>query len=82
MKLIVSTQAAKQYRKLQAKDRKKIYQKLKFLEINPYVGKPLQGELDGLYALRAWPYRIIYLIDKSRKQVEVVTILHRQGAYG
>lgn len=69
----------KQLKKIPKTDIKKIAKKLKGLKDDPYAGKPLKGELEGLYALRAWPYRIIYEIGKKR--LIIYSIAHRQGVY-
>jgi mRNA-degrading endonuclease RelE of RelBE toxin-antitoxin system len=33
---------------------------------DPYLGRPLLGELKGKFSLRLWPYRIIYEVSGSR----------------
>ncbi len=49
---------------------------------NPYqVGKPLVGELLGLYSARREEYRLIYAIVDEQLVVEVVRIRHRGTAY-
>jgi mRNA interferase RelE/StbE len=49
---------------------------------NPYgVGKPLLGELEGLYSARRGQYRVIYSIDDDVVTVAVVRIAHRADAY-
>jgi len=45
------------------------------------VGKPLQRELEGVYAARRGPYRILYRIDHLTDQIKVVRIDHRAEAY-
>ena len=45
------------------------------------VGKPLVGELTGLYAARRGDYRVIYEIDDDRKVVIVHRVHHRRVAY-
>jgi mRNA interferase RelE/StbE len=42
------------------------------------VGKPLIGELTGLYAARRGDYRVIYEIDDDRKVVVVHRVQHRR----
>jgi len=79
MKLFLTPQAEKQLKRLPQSNRKKIYKKLSYLEENPNSGKKLLGELGSIWSLKVWPYRIIYLI--RRRQVWVVSILHRQRAY-
>ena len=48
---------------------------------NPFIGKPLRGELVGLWSLRVGDYRVIYLIDEGEKKVILYTIRHRRAAY-
>ena len=81
MKVILSKDARKQYEHLPKSQQKKILKKLKALETNASAGKKLTGELDGIYSLRAWPYRILYEIDEKSKKIEIHKIAHRQGAY-
>jgi len=45
------------------------------------VGKPLIGELTGLYAARRGDYRVIYEIDDDRKVVVVHRVQHRRVVY-
>lgn len=81
MKVELADKAKQQLKKLPKNEQKKVVRKLKLLESIPFSGKKLGGELTELYALRAWPYRIIYTIDQKRQEITVNSILHRQGAY-
>ena len=45
------------------------------------VGKPLAGELTGLYSARRGDYRVIYEIDDDRKAVVVHRVQHRRVVY-
>ena len=45
------------------------------------VGKPLVGELAGLYSAQRGDYRVIYEIDDDRKVVTVHRVQHRRVAY-
>lgn len=76
---ILSKQAEKDFSRLPKVNKKRIIKKIKILRNEPFSGKPLVGELKGLFSVRAWPYRIIY--EYSRKFIVVHRILHRQGAY-
>jgi mRNA-degrading endonuclease RelE of RelBE toxin-antitoxin system len=42
------------------------------------VGKPLVGELTGLYSARRGDYRVIHQIDDDRKVVIVHRVQHRR----
>ena len=81
MEVIVTPKALKQYNHLPKSDQTKIKKKLMHLENDPQEGKKLSGEYADLRSVRAWPYRIIYYIDNSKKKIFVVTIAHRQGVY-
>lgn len=80
MRVIITPKAQEHYRKLPKLQQAKIKRKLLLIEENPYIGKKLEGELFGQLTVRAWPYRIIYEIDKN-KIVYITSIIHRQGAY-
>lgn len=81
MELIFSKNAQKHYSHIPKQDQAKIKKKLSALQQVPFIGKKLAGELLGYRSLRAWPYRIIYIVNEIEKKVEVTDILHRQGAY-
>lgn len=81
MKIIVTPEAQAQYTKLPKSEQYKIKKKLKMIEENPYIGKKLSGDLKRKWSVRAWPYRIIYEIIKSREIIYIDAITHRQGAY-
>lgn len=77
----VTPKALKQYNNLPKVEQAKIKKKLLALELNVQEGKKLSGEYAELRSLRAWPYRIIYYIDKAQEKIFIVTIAHRQGVY-
>ena len=81
MKVALSKDAQKQYERLPKAQQAKVLKKILGLEQNPNSGKKLEGELRGFFSLRAWPYRILYEINKSKQIIEVHKIAHRQGAY-
>ncbi|MBI2019431.1 type II toxin-antitoxin system RelE/ParE family toxin [Candidatus Daviesbacteria bacterium] len=81
MQVIVTPEAQKQFNKLPRQTQAKIRKKLLLLEKDFLMGKKLEGELSNYRSVRAWPYRIIYFIEKSHSKVYVVSVAHRQGAY-
>lgn len=81
MDVVVTPKAEKQYNRLPKNQQQKIKKRLLILEKSPLEGKKLGGELEETYSLRAWPYRILYLINRKKNKIFVVTIAHRQGAY-
>ena len=81
MRVLVTPKALKQYNHLSKSERLKVKKKISALEHDPQEGKKLSGEYAKLRSLKAWPYRIIYYIDNTRRTVFIVTIAHRQGVY-
>lgn len=45
------------------------------------IGKPLRGELAGIWTARRGTYRVLYRVDEELHEVIVVRIEHRQDAY-
>jgi mRNA interferase RelE/StbE len=45
------------------------------------VGKPLRGQLEGIFSARRGTYRVLYEIVEEPRQVVVYRIEHRRGAY-
>jgi len=81
MKVFLTNTANRQKNKLPKAEQKKVEKQLAYLGEDPLSGKKLLGKYKGLRSLRVWPYRIIYSIDKNKKEIWIVSILHRQGAY-
>lgn len=79
-KLYLTPQAQKDIKEIPKNELIKIKRKLLLIEQRPYNGKKLVGRLTGLFSLRAWPYRIIYLINKKH-EVWIVHVMHRQEGY-
>ncbi|GAB4100777.1 type II toxin-antitoxin system RelE/ParE family toxin [Sinomonas halotolerans] len=52
------------------------------LSENPHrLGKQLAEPLFPLYSARRGTYRVIYRLDDSRRELEVVAVTHRKDAY-
>lgn len=81
MQVVITPKALSHCKRFPKNEMLKIRQRIKLLELNPHFGKKLEGKFAGAYSLRAWPYRIIYIIEKEKKTIFVVSILHRQGVY-
>jgi len=45
------------------------------------VGKPLRGELAGIYSARRGTYRVLYRLHDQNREVIVVRIEHRRDSY-
>jgi addiction module RelE/StbE family toxin len=67
--------------KLHPENKKVIRQALHELRQKPYDGNPLQGELSGLWSLKAKRYRVLYRISEEANYIDVLYIGHRRDVY-
>jgi addiction module RelE/StbE family toxin len=81
MKIVYSTKAANQFRKLPKPEQRKARRKIEFLSQEPYLGKKLSGEFSDFWIVRSWPYRIMYQILSENQLITIVRIEHRQSVY-
>ena len=79
--IIIKPKAQKRLHSLSKKDQKKIATLIDILKEKPLAGKQLEGKYEGFHSLRAWLYRIIYMVDHKIITVTVVKIEHRKDAY-
>lgn len=79
VQIIITPQAKKDFSKLQKKDQNKIQKRLSYLEHDIYAGKRLTGKYKDIFSLRAWPFRIFYLLQNNI--IFITHIEHRQSAY-
>ena len=77
----LSKKAEKSLEKIDKRFKTRIESVIDALSIDPFIGKPLEGEYKGLRSCRVWPYRIIYQIYKYELVILVINIRHRQSAY-
>ena len=80
-KVITLVRAKKQLSRLPRKEQQRIVHALMSLGSDPFRGKQLHGNYEGAWAIRVWPYRIIYTIEKHLVTVTVVRIGHRKDVY-
>jgi mRNA interferase RelE/StbE len=45
------------------------------------AGKPLRGDLGGIYSARRGTYRVLYRINEGLREVVVLCIDHRRDVY-
>lgn len=79
--IVLTKRARKECDKLPKEFRSRVERAIDSLALTPFAGKKLEGEWGGYWALRSWPYRIIYVIQKEIVTVTVIHIDHRQGVY-
>jgi len=78
----VTPTAHRQLRKLPERYATAAVELLPAIAANPKrLGKPLRFELDGRWAARRGPYRVIYALDAKARTVVVLTVAHRADAY-
>lgn len=69
------------YESLQGKHKTQVGNGLDRLSRDPFMGKPLKGELKGYCSYRVGVYRILYSIRHHEVLVEVLRIQHRKEVY-
>ena len=82
-RLLVKASAAKEVEAVGSKeDRRRIVEKIAALGSNPrrHNSEKLAG-YDDRYRVRQGHYRIVYLIDDSRKEVTIFKVGHRKDVY-
>ncbi len=68
-------------KKLDKQKQKRILNKLEQLKDNPQIGKPLTGNLAGIWSLRIGKYRALYRIYKEKLIIIILTIGYRKNIY-
>lgn len=68
----LSQRAKNDLKKADLKYKARILLALSGLRNNPYSGKKLDGEYQDYFAIRVWPYRIIYQVFKNELLVIVI----------
>jgi mRNA interferase RelE/StbE len=79
--IIFRSRAEKFIKKLDKNIQTQIFKKILILQKNPRIGKPLVGNLTGLWRLRCGKYRIIYEIKEQELFVYILDIGHRKNIY-
>jgi len=80
-RVILSNRAARDLRSLPSTDGRAILAALDALADDPRAGKPLVGELAGVWSLRRGDFRILYRLDDDATRVEIARIAHRRDVY-
>lgn len=47
------------------------------LSSDPFMGEKMSGKLEDYRKIRVWPYRIIYRVEKSSKNIYISEVGHR-----
>lgn len=81
-KLLFTSKAKQQYEKMNQRMQKQIDKGLERILMNPKSGKPLRGELKGIWLERVATFRILYKIYETEIKVLILLIEHRKTVYG
>ncbi len=79
-KLRIADHAASVLRTLHPEIKRKLKTAFHQIASDPYAGKALNGELDGLRSYRVSRFRIIYRL-KQEKQIEIIAVGPRERIY-
>jgi len=81
-KIIIAPGAEKQINNLPVNVKSKVDRVIiDILGNNPYLGKPLKGNLKGRYSYRVADYRIIYSVLKHELIIQIIKVMHRREVY-
>lgn len=80
-RLLVSDDVASVLKNLHPTIKTHIRTGLQEILVNPYCGKALKEELQGLRSYKIKRYRIIYRIRPKKKQIEIIVIGPRKHIY-
>ena len=79
--LIISPKAQRELKKISMSHRLSIGRILEEVKEDPFLGKPLIRELTQRFSYRVGVYRIIYVVHKKDKVINVLTAGHRATIY-
>jgi len=81
-KIIIAPRARKQIEKLPENIKPRIEDILtNILPVDPFIGKSLKADYEGLYSYRVGDYRIIYEIIKHQLVIHIIKVAHRRDVY-
>jgi mRNA interferase RelE/StbE len=79
--LVIPQRVQKEIEKIDSRYKQRILAAFVSLKNDPRLGKKLDGEYQGQWSLRVWPYRIIYEIKNKELVILIIRVRHRQGVY-
>jgi len=81
-KVIIAPRVKRQLKSIARKThRNAIANAIEDLKEDPFMGKKLMRNLEGMYSYRVGIYRIIYKIYEKERVVEVLVAGHRSSIY-
>ena len=81
MKLLITRRAQKELDKIPDSPAKNVVKKIKLLSKNthPTNSKKLQGK--DTYRLRVGVFRVLYTVDKKKKEITILRVADRKTIY-
>jgi mRNA interferase RelE/StbE len=80
--LIFTNTAKKQYDLLSGRLKTQVDKGLTRIASSPMLGKPLRGDLKGIWSERVATFRILYKVKQHEIEVIILVIEHRKSVYG
>ena len=80
-KVVLTSEAEKQLNSIDKRYQKAIASALIRLGQNPNLGKPLYYDLKGSFRIRVSRYRIVYDVNHTKREIQVLIIEHRKDVY-
>lgn len=73
----ISTQIRKSLLRIPSPWIERIEKAIDELELNPYLGERMSGDMNYSRKIKIWPYRFIYKIEKDKKIIKIIEATHR-----
>jgi mRNA interferase RelE/StbE len=77
----IKSSAAREIRRLPARDRARVVEAIDGLKEHPHAGTLLKGQLTGLRRMRVGRLRVIYEVQDEVLVVLVLRVGHRRDVY-
>jgi mRNA interferase RelE/StbE len=77
----IKKSAIKALEQLPKPDRLRVIKVIDGLQIDPYSGALLKGDLSGLRRVRVGSYRVVYEVFETQLTILVVRLGHRRDIY-
>lgn len=77
----ITPKAINQLKRIKENHKKALALAIEDLKLDPYLGKPLEKDLQGKFSYRIGLYRIIYSIKHKDKIVQIISAGHRSVIY-
>jgi mRNA interferase RelE/StbE len=80
-RVVIAPAPAEVIRALPPEVKRSIRNALRALSDDPELGRPLRGELEGLWRYRVRRFRIVYEVERPKRALRVLAVGHRERIY-